>query len=82
LNDAKAGDVHLSLPSITADRVPHHVHCYYQWPRSLLPISNTTHIDGDNLLIAGESINIFWWKAKLLKPEELAASLQYQEQDD
>ncbi|CAF0978935.1 unnamed protein product [Adineta steineri] len=71
LKKQKEGIAHISLRELTEHDVPHHVHYEYQWPTAYLPTSNDTHIDSDNLLIHPQSINIFWWTAKLIKPNVL-----------
>jgi hypothetical protein len=62
---------HISLYELTKHDVPLHVHYEYQWPTAQFPISNTTQINSDNLLIHPRSINIFWWAPKLIKPNIL-----------
>ena len=56
---------------LTKHDVPAHVHYEYQWPKAYLPTSNKTHINADNLFVHPQSINIFWWTPKLIKPKVL-----------
>jgi hypothetical protein len=62
---------HISLHEITKHDVPYHIHYEYQWPKVHFSTSNKTHIDSANLFIHPQSINIFWWTPKLLKPNIL-----------
>jgi len=71
LNKNENDVAHISLYELTKHDVPLHIHYEYQWPKVHLPISNKTHINSDNLFIHPQSINIFWWTAKLLKPNIL-----------
>ncbi|UJR19835.1 hypothetical protein I4U23_022968 [Adineta vaga] len=62
---------HISLNRLTDEDVPLHIDNEYQWPKLTLPRSNKTHVDSDNLLINSQSINIFSWAPKLVKPDVL-----------
>ncbi|CAF5187692.1 unnamed protein product, partial [Rotaria magnacalcarata] len=59
---------HISLYDLSKTDVPSRVHYEYQWPKAHLPTSREAHIDSDNLFIHSQSVNIFWWGAKLQKP--------------
>jgi len=63
--------VHISLYELTKHDVPFHIHYEYQWPKVHFPLTNKIDINSDNLFIHPESINIFWWTPKLLKPNIL-----------
>lgn len=67
LNKEASDLAHISLHQLTGEDVPLHIHYDYQWPKAHLAASNKTHIDSDNLLIHPQSINIFWWSARLMK---------------
>lgn len=71
LNEKESEKSHISLYELTLGDVPTHIHCEYQWPIQRIPISNTTHINSDNLLIDPQSINIFSWPTKTIKPKVL-----------
>ena len=60
---------HISLYSLTKEQVPLHIHNEYQWPKYTLPKSHETHINSDNLLIEPQSINIFSWAPKMMRPD-------------
>ncbi|CAF1276716.1 unnamed protein product [Adineta ricciae] len=71
LNENTKDFAHIALNRLTDEDVPLSIHNEYQWPKYTLPRSNTTHIDSDNLLIDPQSINIFSWAPKMIKPDVL-----------
>ena len=71
LNENTNDFAHIALNRLTDEEVPLNIHNEYQWPKYTLPQSNTTHIDSDNLLIDPQSINIFSWTPKMIKPDVL-----------
>mgnify|MGYP006904168093 CR=1 FL=1 len=71
LNEEGNEQTHLSLYELTRGDVPNHVHCEYQWPIVRIPISNTTHTNSDNLVLDPQSITIFSWTTKTIKPKTL-----------
>ncbi len=71
LNKLPREEVHISLYELTKHDVPLHIHYEYQWPKVYFPRSNQTHINSDNLFVHSQSINIFWWTPKLIKPNVL-----------
>ncbi|CAF1472670.1 unnamed protein product [Adineta ricciae] len=62
---------YISLYSLTKEHVPLHIHNEYQWPTYTLPKSYEMHINSNNLLIQSQSINIFSWASKMMKPDVL-----------
>lgn len=68
LADENTESAHVSLPQLTSGAVPGHVHWEYQWPHGYFPHSNHSTVNSDNLLVEHQSINIFSWKEKLIKP--------------
>ncbi|CAF1444690.1 unnamed protein product [Adineta ricciae] len=71
LNSNPQDFAHISLYSLTKEQVPLHIHNEYQWPKYTLPKSHEIHINSDNLLIQSQSINIFSWTPKMVKPDVL-----------
>ncbi len=71
LNEKEKELTHLSLDKLTNSLVGEHLSCEYQWPKMFFPTSNKNIINSDNLFVHPQSINIFSWKAKLLKPNIL-----------
>lgn len=66
LNLSPTESAHVSIPDLTEQKVPVHVHYEFQWPKVHFPPNDSTHIDSDNLIVDPQSINIFWWKPKLI----------------
>ncbi|CAF3391318.1 unnamed protein product [Rotaria sp. Silwood1] len=71
LNKNDNHTAHISLYELTKRDVPLHIHYEYQWPKAHLSTPDKTHIDSDNLFIHPQSISIFWWIPKLVKPNIL-----------
>ena len=71
LNEKEKEMSHISLTQLTNNLVSQHIHCEYQSPKLYYSTSNKTLINSDNLFIHSQSINIFSWTPKLLKPNTL-----------
>ncbi|CAF1652387.1 unnamed protein product [Adineta ricciae] len=73
LNKKEEKLIHLSLYELTNRLIPLSISYEYQWPKNSFSLyQNQTHINSDNLFISSkQSIFIFSWKVKLIKPETL-----------
>ncbi|CAF3405217.1 unnamed protein product [Rotaria socialis] len=81
LNQGPDEKAHISLYDLTKADVPSHVHYEYQWPKAHLSTSRETRINSDNLFIHPQSVNIFWWGAKLQKPNILFKTVKEHSQN-